>query len=213
MLDPTTWPWTALGRVNLETGGFCTGTLVARDLVLTAGHCLYDRRSGQRLAPHRIHFLAGYRRGAFLAHAVAREIRQPTSYDPAAPNDARKLVSDWALLVLERPLDIEPLAARSISAEEAASDDGLLLAGYGQDRPHLLSLHDGCAVIGHAAQTYILTHTCDAARGESGSPLLVRTPQGFALVGLHVGVLNGSDQARGLAVHAPAFQAALDQAR
>ena len=32
----------AVGRLDFATGGFCTGVLVASDLVLTAGHCLRD---------------------------------------------------------------------------------------------------------------------------------------------------------------------------
>ncbi|MEM7226723.1 MAG: trypsin-like serine protease [Pseudomonadota bacterium] len=207
LLDPTAWPWTALGRVNREGGGFCTGTLVAPDLVLTAGHCLYDRRSGRRLSPDRLHFVAGYRRGEFLAHSVARDIRQPVAYDVEAPADAGKLANDWALLVLERPMDIEPIGVRPV---KGPADAALLLAGYAQDRPHLLSLHEGCAVQTRAAGLPLFTHTCDAARGGSGAPLLVKTPDGFALVGLHVGVINAASRPEGLAVHAPAFLPALE---
>ena len=121
VLDPTVWPWTAFGRVNRDGAGFCTGAMVAPDLVLTAGHCIYHPRSGKPLAPHRLHFLAGYRRGAFLAHAVAKEIRRPDGYDPVAPSSAGKFASDWALLVLEHPLDIRPLAVRPLSDAEAAA--------------------------------------------------------------------------------------------
>ena len=39
--------WGAVGRLSLDNGnGFCTATLIADDIVLTAGHCVYDKTTG-----------------------------------------------------------------------------------------------------------------------------------------------------------------------
>jgi len=72
LLDTTEWPWVAIGRINRESGGFCTGTLVRSDVVVTAAHCLLNTRTQRRIAPTRLHFLAGYNRGDFKAHARGR---------------------------------------------------------------------------------------------------------------------------------------------
>ena len=39
--------WAAVGRIDLGSKGFCSGTLIAPDVVLTAAHCLYDKATGE----------------------------------------------------------------------------------------------------------------------------------------------------------------------
>lgn len=41
------FPWRAIGRINLAGRGYCTATLIARDVVLTAAHCLWNRDMGR----------------------------------------------------------------------------------------------------------------------------------------------------------------------
>ena len=43
--------WEAVGRIELGDRGFCTGALIADDLVLTAAHCLFDKDTGARIDP------------------------------------------------------------------------------------------------------------------------------------------------------------------
>ena len=49
--------WEAVGRIELGDRGFCTGALIADDLVLTAAHCLFDKETGARIADRDIEFL------------------------------------------------------------------------------------------------------------------------------------------------------------
>src|SRR5215467_6890719 len=73
-IEPTAWPWYAIGRVNIADSvsrRHCTGTLVGAQLVLTAGHCLYDHRLGRWVKPEHVHFVAGQARDSTLGHAAA----------------------------------------------------------------------------------------------------------------------------------------------
>ena len=213
ILDTSAWPWAAVGRVNRETGGFCTGTLVASNLVLTAAHCLYDNRTGNRVAPHRLHFVGGYRRGGYVAHAVARAAFHPEAFSFTGVNGLKRAANDWAVLILATPIATKPIPVRSLSARNLKTlpRDRLMRAGYSQDRPHLLSLHDGCGITGDVDGGPVLIHTCDATRGDSGSPLIIMTDEGPFLVGIIMGVTKGGGKERGLAVHASAFVETLDK--
>ena len=206
-LDTEDWPWTAIGRVNRSVGGFCTGALIGPRHVLTAAHCLYDRRTGRRIRPSDIHFLPGYRRGAYLAHSAARDLIVPDEYrfDAALRGDTPAV--DWAILVLESPMPVRPLPIR---AESMPAGTPLILAGYGQDRAHLLSIHDGCAAMPGLGRPGLILHTCDATRGDSGSPLLMREAGGPVIVGVAVGVGKVAADMVGIAVPAVTF---LDRTR
>ena len=60
--------WEAVGRLDIDGKGFCTGALIAPDLVLTAAHCMFDRDTGLAVDPSRLQFLAGLRNGRALAY-------------------------------------------------------------------------------------------------------------------------------------------------
>ncbi|MCB1349271.1 MAG: trypsin-like serine protease, partial [Maritimibacter sp.] len=66
--------WEGVGRLNIGTRSFCTGSLIAENLVLTAGHCLYDPATGQLARPDEIEFLAGWRGGRAAAYRGARRL-------------------------------------------------------------------------------------------------------------------------------------------
>jgi protease YdgD len=217
ILDSAKWPWAAVGRLNRAAGGFCTGTLVAPDIVLTAAHCLHDTRTHRQIAAKDIHFVAGYRRGNFLAHSVARRIVHSPTLRFTDRGGTSNPFDDWALLLLQTPMAIEPIPVRQLMPREGSSadnaDTGLLVAGYNQDRPHLLSLHEGCTIVDRLSADRVLVHTCDATHGASGAPLMMRSADGFFVVGIIKGGIRILGNERGLAVHAEAFLDALERLR
>ncbi|MGZ8915237.1 MAG: trypsin-like serine peptidase [Methylobacter sp.] len=198
LLDPQAWPWLAIGRVNRTSGGFCTGTLVAPDLVLTAQHCLVNHHTGRRVAPDTVHFLAGYRRGEWLSHGVGRAFLLPDS----SANGPPALADDWVLVILEKALNVTPIPVIAISQGQAAGAR-LARAGYARNRPHLLSLHERCAILGRGDN--VLVHDCDATYGDSGSPLLMDSDGDPFIVGMTTGTTKLQGKDVGIAIDARAF--------
>jgi protease YdgD len=215
-IDSDTWPWSALGRVNRDDGAYCTGALVAPDIVLTAGHCVVNPATGEAYPLSSIHFVAGYRRGAYLGHARAQSIEATVqAHDRKRPR-LSDLTRDWALVHLDRRLPIRPIPIERLPSfvDGANPADGRLMrAGYSRDRPHLLSVHNGCHILDRLALDGVLLTDCDSTLGDSGSPLLLAFGQQIVIVGVTSGVGATVTQSGSFIVSATAFLDRLSHSR
>src|SRR6185295_1804716 len=99
--DVSTYPWSAIGKLNNSVGGSCTGVVIDRARVLTAAHCIFNRRTDRFLPPSSLHLLLGYQRGSYSVHARVADYTVGRGYDPK--DEEGSLASDWSVLRLAEP--------------------------------------------------------------------------------------------------------------
>lgn len=202
-VDSTAWPWIAIGRINLQGRGHCTGTLVAPDLVLTAAHCLWNAGDGRWAIPLETHFVAGYDRGTYAAHARGRRFIFDPAYEPRQRFELRIIARDWVLVELEKKLDLRPLPLAEMDwkgLHDLGRAGEMSNAGYSSDWPEIVMSDAGCQSEKIFPELSLVLHDCDATFGASGGPLLRIRGERVEVVGVQSGAIKGKDGVFGAAV-------------
>lgn len=175
--------WAAVGRIDLGSKGFCSGTLIAPDVVLTAAHCLYDKATGAPFQPSDLTFLAGWRDGRAEARSVAAMILPHPDYRPDLEEGSKAQMdqtgSDLGLMKLVQPI-LLPSITPAATGSFPRGGDRVEIVSYAEDRSEAASMQDACTVLGTEGRIAVLD--CPVDFGASGAPVFRDTAFGSEVV-------------------------------
>nr|WP_246221604.1 trypsin-like peptidase domain-containing protein [Marichromatium bheemlicum] len=145
-----------LGEVWAVSGERCLATCLTAELVLTAAHCLQDRRA-RPLPAHTLSFRT------VAGESVAVRVVQRHPEFSAQQASLEAIGVDLALLRLVRPL-AEPMPAPLTIGTGVSVGETLLIPRRGRSQP------SRCRVIDQVG--FVFTLDCPIAPGDSGAAVL-----------------------------------------
>ena len=178
------YPWSAIGRVqgttSDEQGYYCTGTLIAENVVLTNAHCVINPKTGE--LSKKIEFMPNTIDGKYQDIAEVEQVLYGTDFKQGSGIPS----TDWAIMKINQPLGRKYgyLGWKSIpTATLIKNRKALFFVGYSSDFPTqkyqqdfsagrgwTASYEAGCSIVSEEAG--LLLHDCATATGSSGGAII-----------------------------------------
>lgn len=188
------WPWQAIGQLETASGNLCTATLISPRLALTAGHCVLVPPKNLDKAVV-LRFVANNNGWQYQTENIETLVDKHLVEKLKADGEgwivpATAAADDFAFIRLKDntilPLKSVPLWQgdhKALTQALKQVKQRVSQAGYPEDHLNELYSHQDCTITGWALPG-VLSHRCDTLPGDSGSPLLLNTSEGWRLIAI-----------------------------
>ncbi len=178
------YPWSAIGKIITDQGD-CTGSLVGPNLVLTVGHCIYDKNGQPKT---NIKFYPNYKNGKGHFYSGVSKVWSGTVKSGWKGRIGDYKVNgriDYSIIRLKSPLG-QKYGWLDWAIETPTILNDVTMVGYSKDfmNGQIAGIQENCRIRGQRLGTF--TNDCDAGVGASGGPLLVKHGDRYVIVGVYV---------------------------
>lgn len=204
--NPSESPWDAIGQLETASGNLCTATLISSHLALTAGHCLLTPPHAKPDKVVALRFISKKGHWRYEIRDVEGRV-SPSLGKRLKPDGEGWIVPpaaaprDFGLVIIHHPpsgivpLSLFPGDKNALTAALKAVDRKVTQSGYPVDHLDTLYSHENCLITGWA-QISVMSHQCDTLPGDSGSPLMLKTDDGWQVIGVQSSAPAAADRLR-----------------
>jgi len=160
-------PWSAIGKLMMPGGNsYCTATLIARNIILTAAHCLMNNGA---FVKGDYEFYPRYANGSAGANSSINYFWWGTT----TPDKNRG--QDWALGRLDTPLGdtFGWMGVKSMTGPELLADRHYYTGAYNGDLQdgNVATWEKNFTFVSYNSELGFLLHNGDTSRGSSGAAI------------------------------------------